>query len=297
MPIRFGKGRVIDPFHTVKRTVAYVSGSARSGTTWLADMLAHAAGARVVFEPLHHRGPIGELPHFLGSDDLPANLAAGIQAALSGRFRHGTVNAFQPGGIYFRRVVKDIRPGLLPAVRTVAPEVPVLHILRHPIEVAVSRMELDTRDNWWDTDAAIAELHGHAEGRGTVAGLASQAVEAISANPDELTRHVAIWCVENAIARACTNRPALLTLRYEDLLIHPDEHIGSIEAFLGLKIDRAILEQPTATSFRGKAGVRRLGKWRQQVDRASAERLLQLTERFELSDLYGVDPDLDLPPA
>ena len=31
-----------------------IAGSARSGTTWLADIIAQATSARIVFEPFHH---------------------------------------------------------------------------------------------------------------------------------------------------------------------------------------------------------------------------------------------------
>lgn len=296
MPITFGIKRVYDPFPTHRRAVAYVSGSARSGTTWLADMIANAAGARVVFEPLHHRGPVARPPHFIAAGDPPRELANGIDNALRGRFRRGTVNAFQPGGIYFYRVVKDIRPGLIPAVRAVAPTLPLLHIIRHPIEVAVSRAQLDTRDNWWDTDQAIAELRAFARQPGPLAELAATAVAAIDEDLTELTRHVAIWCVENAIARAAAIGPNCLMLRYEDLLVEPEKHLKSIEGFLGLSIDRAKLTQPTATSFRDKTAVRQLGKWRQHVDSTTATRLLRLAAPFALDGLYGTNPDDDLPP-
>jgi hypothetical protein len=294
MRIKFGTNRVIDPFRSLTRTVAYVSGSARSSTTWIADIIAHASGARVVFEPLHHRGPIDNPPHFIDEDAPPEALRQGIEAALRGRFQRGTVNAFQPAGIYFRRVVKDIRPGLVPAVRFVAPQLSMVHVIRHPIEVAVSRMQLDTRDNWWDTDQAITELHTLSNGTGHLAELSRQAVAAIAEEPAELTRHVAIWCVENAIARRLSTDEKFLSLRYEDLLTDEDQQIDLLESFLNLKIDRSMLDKPTATSFRGKGAVRQLGKWRQHVDRKTAARLLRLTERFHLSELYGMNPDDDL---
>ncbi|MEM8746813.1 MAG: hypothetical protein AAGF91_08940, partial [Actinomycetota bacterium] len=46
--------QVVDPLHTARRAV-YVTGSARSGTTWVAEVLAGRRSTRFVFEPLHHR--------------------------------------------------------------------------------------------------------------------------------------------------------------------------------------------------------------------------------------------------
>ncbi len=289
---------VVDPLRTPRRAV-FVTGSARSGTTWIAELLRDAQRARLVFEPVHHNSSLPGSPHFREAGTADPELRRLLRRALAGALDDDWVNLVQPDGVFFRRVVKDIRPGVLPLVRDVAPEVPAVYLLRHPIEVAVSRAELDEREgDWWDTGGALAELQVHAAGDGGNLGrLASLALEACSAESSPMAPHVAIWCVENALALGLFPIANGVALRYEDVLVDADSALGSIESLCHVRLARGqSLARPSSTSFRGSGHIGQLGRWRAVVPDDDAERLLAMTSRFGLDHLYGLDPTVALPP-
>jgi hypothetical protein len=290
---------VIDPIRSISRSI-YVSGSARSGTTWVCEMLCGALRARLVFEPLHHNGSIPSAPHFLSAGSGDEVLKRSIRQALTGALNDKKVNLFQRPGVFMRRVVKDIRPGLLSVIREVAPNVPVVFLVRHPIEMAVSCAELEKRDsaNWWDADAALSELRRYADqDQSRLGALAAKCVQAFDEEPTELAKYVGIWCVENALALDLFPMAKGVVMRYEDLLTAPEEHFPVIEALCGARLPRGDRRnKPSRTTFRDDNDVGKLGKWRQSVNVNEAERLLTMTALFGLDSLYGTDPMVDIPP-
>ncbi len=300
-PLRYLRSRlggVIDPLRTPRRAI-YVTGSARSGTTWVAELLRDALGARLVFEPLHHQSALPGSPHFRAQDADDPELRRMLRQALSGTVNDDWVNVFQPDGVFARRVVKDIRPGVLPLVRAVAPEMPVILLIRHPIEVAVSRAELEQGEGeWWDTAGAVDELREAASSvGGWLSALAAIGLDALDQEPAPLGSHVVIWCVENAVALSLFPLDRGLALRYEDLLAEPEPHLRSIEELCAVELPRGeALTRPSVTSFRGADHIGKLGSWRSAVPMDEAERLLAITRRFGLDHLYGSDPTVDLPP-
>lgn len=291
--------RFLDPLHRTGRA-CYVTGSARSGTTWLAQLAVDALRARFLFEPLHHRSPIPDVPHFRPRGTASPALRHGIHEALTGRLRDERVDRFQKRrGIYRCRVVKDIRPGLLPAVREVAPRMPVAYLVRHPLQVAVSQAALDAADeDWWDTTGAIAELHRHAaDPADPLHDLASRAVAAIEAEPSRFGALVAIWCVENVLGLRAVSRGPAVALRHADLVRDPTHHLRAVGDLYGTTIEvSADLRQPSRTSFRGAGAITEPAAWRDTIDRATARRLLALVDSFGLGALYGTDPDVAVPP-
>jgi hypothetical protein len=286
---------VVDPLRSTKRAV-YVTGSARSGTTWVAELLCQAQRARLLFEPLHHKGTLAGMPHFVVPGAAPVAASSGLNKALSGSLNTWQVNMFQNSGLFSRRVVKDIRPGVLPALRHQHPGLPVVLVLRHPLEVACSRAELEERPgNWWDTDNAIKELQDHSKRQPPLLGeLARRALHAISQADDPLAEHLAIWCVENSLALHGGPDPCTATVRYEDLVTDPGNGFEPINCLLNLHLPNgAATATASSTTFRQPGQVGKLGKWRQHLDEGRASRLLDMTREFGLDDIYGLDHSLD----
>lgn len=283
---------VIDPHRSLERAI-YVTGSARSGTTWVAEVICAALGARLIFEPLHHNGPLPGLPHFTDPSASPPELTEGLRRALSGALNTRKVNLFQHGGWFSRRVVKDIRPGVLSAVRALHAQVPIILLLRHPLDVAVSKYDLENRPgNWWDTGGAVRELRRHADDpTRTLAPLAQRALEAIAHCPDPLAEYVAVWCVENALALGCFPDARGVAIRYEDLIAEADARFSEIATLIGVELAQdERYRRPSKTTFRTEAQIGVTGKWRHVMGEERAAQLLAMTEQFGLQELYGLDP-------
>lgn len=253
--IRSRGWQVVDPLRSTRRAV-YVTGSARSGTTWVAELLTAPAATRLVFEPLHHRSRVGRLglvPHVEPGEGGEA-LRRAIRDALDGGCRDPWVNTFQRRAVVTRRVVKDIRPGLLPVVRSVAPDVPVLLVVRDPLAVGASRARLEAGGAWFDTTGAVAELRVHRRRDDRLGHLAEWAIELVDGplGVDPRTPHVAIWVVENAIAIDAAG-PSVTVLRYEELVADPARGAMAVAAAAGVRVD-ALGDMDVASSTRFAAG-------------------------------------------
>jgi len=179
---------------------ALVLGSGRSGTTWLAEVIARQCGSRVLFEPFHPR--LGDLNR--GLKLLKLFMAPGerdsetrpIERVLAGRVRHRQIDHIQsprlPGG----RVIKDIHAtNLAPWLRETYPEIPLIYLVRHPLAASASRLRAGIFNGlgaYLDTDEGR-----HAAERSPAARWLP-VYDEHSKDDDPLVRLVAEWCIENA---------------------------------------------------------------------------------------------------
>lgn len=279
--------RVVDVRRSERFTI-YVTGSARSGTTWVAEALSQPRTARLVFEPLHHRSRYPEAGHFRSVADADERLVSYVRDVLRGARSDGWLDGFQPRGVFVRRVVKDIRPGLLPVVRAVASTVPVVHVVRHPLDVATSRIGLDgAGSDWWDTAGALEELDrlDGDDRRVDLADLARTMRRELRRRPadeQDVVDHVAIWCVENALALEAHDEHSLIA-RSEDLRSDPADEFASLAAHCGVApIDLDLATRPSRTTF----ATRRRGPV-DPVDPGRAAELMAATLDFGVGDWYG----------
>ena len=101
-----------DPWRSEQRA-SIVLGTARSGTTKLAELLCSAGGARLLCEPLHtFYSPMVPSTFVWGQYLEPGarhdDLRALWSDCLSGRARHGWIDHFNQARIVRHRVVKEI---------------------------------------------------------------------------------------------------------------------------------------------------------------------------------------------
>jgi hypothetical protein len=249
---------------------AWLCGWQRSGSTWVASILASAPGTRLIYEPanLPDRLFTGELAARAPLSTGPGAELTSIERALRGRVRGEWVDQLADVHVVTRRVIKDVRgTGLLGLVATRHPTVPVVVLLRHPLSIARSVVAL----GWVPPDRGSDD----------------------EAMLDEVRRWVEIH--RNALAAPATSRT--LVVAYEHLVLSPDQVLPRLVAFLGthhrtwrdLPIDREVLTAPSATSFL-RDGTRSAKEWIGSFDRIS-DRTVDAASRL-LADagfgaLYG----------
>lgn len=304
--VRASGHQVVDPLRSVDRAV-YVVGSARSGTTWVAETLAGARTTRLVFEPMHHRARAHRdepIPHLVDGPPTAA-LASTIRSALDGGVRDPWVNVFQRRSVVARRVVKDIRPGVLPAVLAVAPALAVVLVVRDPLAVARSRARWETeRGRWFATPAALAEIRSAVDDEGRVGDLARRAVDVLDGphRDHPLIPHVAIWCVENRLALDAARdaddptpssvpsrvQSRVQVVSYEALRAAPVEGFARIARRAGIPERRlGPHDRPSSTRFDrsgGAAGDARPADADPTVAAPVVAEIAEIVESFGLSD-------------
>lgn len=129
------------------RQTVFLTGTGRSGTTLLANVLNHDKSYRVMFEPFSpvHVGLLKQWHYkqYLRADNREEKFLGPARRILSGKIRHGWIDKLNRKIVARKRIIKDIRTQyMLPWIKHNFPEIPIVMLLRHPCAVANSRLRL-----------------------------------------------------------------------------------------------------------------------------------------------------------
>jgi hypothetical protein len=266
-----------------------VSGTARSGTTWLSDLIASQIPSRILFEPFNPNlvADYRQFQYFQymrpGTEDQAFFSFA--QKIFMGEIRNRWIDR-QNERIFSKfRLVKEIRANLaLKWLHDNFPEVPILFILRHPCAVVLSRMELG-----WATDSDIQPfllqpqlLEDHL---GPYLDLIRTA-----ANIEE--KHAVIWSVCNLVPLMQFRPGEWNVVFYENLCRQPEVELAWILEAIGYERKTPLLNvsnQPSQTTRAASAvvmGTDRIEGWKKKLSRAQIDNILRIVHSFGLSHLY-----------
>jgi len=283
-----------------------VAGSARSGTTWLAEVLARTLQARTLFEPFIvdsrgraaslQPGPWSEaatrrsvsryLPEVPSGDPWEASVERILRGSVRLLWRDHT-----PPGLYRRRVVKGVRANLLLGHVTARwPDLAVVWLVRDPVEVVASQLKMRERgwDFDWQPECVLAQQ--------PLMNDWLSPFEDVIRGAEELVDRLAVrWCVENYVPRH-QDRVAerALRLAYADLC-------SGIEPWriLSRRLVERGLARPGDADERGvlrglwddvTGPQGRRGGSGDELPARDRDRVTRLVERFGLLDVAGTAP-------
>ena len=281
----------LDPFHQPSRSLYLVSWP-RSGSTWLAEMVASSPGTRLVFEPANlpyaGRPDVGtdmvSLPRIAPGGDL-GGAAPLLEAAVTGRLRTHWSDQITTTRLARRRVVKDIvGVGALAWIADQWPEMPIVLLVRHPLAVAHSLVEL----TWSMNNVTSAQGFIDAHTAGADPRLLAEA----------LLGEVAQWVDDHAAALGADADARTLVVFYEDLVTEPHTQIDRLARHLAthggrpwrhLTIDSALIGRPSFASFRRQeaTAAERLEPWRDAYGPEVIDDAMALLAVRGLDRLYG----------
>ena len=279
------------------RATVLLLGSARSGTTWVGEVIDRHHDHRVVFEPLRpDRVPAARVfanGQYLRRDDTDPRYLDPMTRILTGRMRNPWADHLNHVVVARRRLVKEIRANLLaPWLVERFPGMPVVLLVRHPLGVAVSRRELGWSDHLDDALAQPRLVQDH---------LTADQDASLRALTDPFARAVAQAGLETLVPLRMTSPQELLVVTYEALVSDPRVPAERVLRHVGQQPDaelEAALDRPSHLSRADSAvrtGADRASAWMTRVDpdeRAGAREVLEL---LGLAGLYSVDdayPDL-----
>lgn len=279
----------VNPDSDVRKSIL-IAGAARSGTTWLGDLIASQIACRILFEPFNpdlvpeYRGfryfqymrPGTQNPQF---HDF-------AHKVFTGAIRNRWID-HQNERIHSEyRVVKEIRINLaLKWLHENFPEVPILFLLRHPCAVVASRIELG-----WATDSDIEPFLSQTD---LVADHLSPYIDLIKSAKTAEEKHAVIWCVSNLIPLKQFEHGSLKTLFYETLCTQPQDELPGIFASFGSDhVGRAmdVVDRPSQTTRSTSdvvTGHDRISSWKRKLETSQIERIYRLVDAFGLGHLYG----------
>ena len=270
-----------------------VAGTARSGTTWLGDLIAAQIPCRVMFEPFHpelvkeYRG--FHYFQYMRPDGKNSELHAFAQKIFTGQIRDRWIDRQNESLFPKYRLIKEIRASLmLKWLRVNFPEVPVLLLLRHPCAVVQSRMQLG-----WATDRDIEPFLLQPE---LVADHLSDHLDMIRRANTQEEKHAIIWCVSNLVPLKQLLPDDVKIVYYENLLVQPEVELPAIFDYLGHGYDTSLLERmdrPSQTTIVTSAvvsGANKIAQWKEALTPAQIERILNIVRAFGLDHLYNDAP-------
>jgi hypothetical protein len=131
----------------------FIAGTGRSGTTWVSELLDVGGRHRSMNEPFQVRevpqvAPLGRRGgqnlYVAPDDEDTAKIAVAKRILACGPWTNRWVNAFNERVVYRSRIIKKIRANLMLAwLARIAPMMPIVWIVRHPLAVAASWTQLE----------------------------------------------------------------------------------------------------------------------------------------------------------
>jgi hypothetical protein len=279
----------VNPDPALRKSIL-VAGTARSGTTWLGDLIASQIPCRILFEPFNpdlvpeYRGfhyfqyirPGSENPRFHSF----------TQRVFTGTIRNRWID-HQNERIHSEyRLVKEIRINLaLRWLHDNFPDVPILFLIRHPCAVVVSRMELG-----WATDSDIEPFLSQPD---LVEDFLSPYIDVIRNAKTAEEKHAVIWCVSNLIPLRQFECNELRIVYYEMLCTQPKDELPAIFRSIRQKyVERTFdaADKPSQTTRVNSdivTGKDRISAWKNKLKTTQIEKILGIVNAFGMGYLYG----------
>ena len=274
---------------------AMIAGTGRSGTTWLADIIASQMSCRIMFEPFHSRKVDAfrqfNYFHYMQPMGLDNTLYSFCQKIFSGNIRHRWIDRQVEHIFPHYRLVKEIRANLfLKWINNQFPEIPLLFIIRHPCAVVLSRMHLD-----WATDSDIEPFLVQSE---LIEDFLKDKLDIIKSAKTDEEKHAVIWCISNLVPLQQFGRNELNVIFYENLVLQPEIEIPKVFEAINLPYGDTVFVQankPSTTTVRSSAivtGDDKITHWKRVFSPKQIDSILSMVEAFGLDYLYS---EFDMP--
>jgi len=279
------------------RKSIFVSGTARSGTTWLGELINFRNDSRFVFEPFDP-GRValavnfGDHTYLRPSDDDPHFLAP-ARAIVTGLVREHFVDQHNRKIICGSRIIKEVRANLfLRWLYEHFPGMPIVLTVRHPFAVAASRgktgVDIDLRAQYLSQPALVEDF-------------LARYVDVMENCATKFERHVASWCVEIGVPLSQFQNGEICTVFYEHLVTEPERVLARVFAYVKRPFDPRVcrgLTKPSSTTLSANEltrtwsdGAKKVTQaWQDRITPAQIGRGLAILEAFGLRDLYGEGP-------
>jgi hypothetical protein len=282
-----------------------VAGVARSGTTWLAEIIASQTRARIMFEPFYSPHVQGfrdfDYVLYMRPEDDNAALRVFAGQVLSGTIRDphwvdGHVDRFLPRC----RIVKDVRVCLfLRWLHDRFPQVPILFIIRHPCAMVASYLAMK-----WSADDDLDSMLGQPK---LVTDHLSELMPVIRAATEAHEKRALVWCIENLVALRQFENRHLEIVRYEDLVLRPDVTIPRLFAAIKRPFRDSVFRVHRRPSLTVRSwspllhGGDPTRAWQSILSRSQIDDVMDIVHAFGLGHLYPhasiptVGHDMDRP--
>ncbi len=285
------------PDHT--RTI-FFAGTARSGTTWISNLVNYKNEYRDIFEPFDPK-QLPLIKHFpfnvyLRPDNRDPQFVEPARRVVTGQFRNPWADRYNRRLIAGQRIIKDIRvTHFVKWLQVNFPGMPIIYILRHPLAVVTS----------WRALGWIPRIEIYLNRPELVADHLQPylpELQQAAAQPERsFDRYLFFWCIENSVPLNQFQSGEMHLMFYENLLVEPETELRRMFMFLKKPFTTdilAMLDRPSSQSRREasfQSRHARLDAWRTQLSSAEIVRSLEILALFGLDRFYTDAPMPNVP--
>lgn len=289
----------------------FISGMARSGTTWLAEILNHDNSHRDILEPFLptkvKTAQVFKTNQYLNPNKHDRVLIQNAKKILSGNFRSRWSDWGNRKFISTRRIIKDVRANLmLKWLLRLRPKMPTLFLIRHPLSIHSSWKKLGwgrgTATKSGDFEQVINQAELLADHPLIAHGLAR-------IDPsDYFEKSIFLWGILHYVPLMQLTPEDCQFVYYENLVLKPEEELVKVFTHLKKPFDFSKLRQkiriPSKTNYHKKnfsvAPETLIQGWKKDFSPAEITRSLEILEIFGFNRLYDEDgfpnfPENNLP--
>ena len=266
-----------------------IAGTARSGTTWLGDLIASQIPCRVLFEPFNPE-LVPEYQDFhyfqyMRSGEKNKEFYNFTQKVFTGDIRNRWIDRQNERIFSKYRLIKEIRANLaLKWLHENFPEVPMVLLMRHPCAVVLSRMELK-----WATDS---DIHPFLAQPDLVEDYLGQHMDLIRNATTDEEKHAIIWSVNNLVPLRQFKHNQLKIVYYENLCTQPEVEIPALFEYMGFQKGDLIVDtinRPSQTTRENSAvvtGTDKIRNWKKKLTSTQIKNVLHVVNDFGLGHIY-----------
>lgn len=267
-----------------------IAGVARSGTTWLAELICSQLSGRILFEPFNNRHVSGyrtfEYVQYMRPEQDDPELLRFVTDVLGGTIRDPhwidrMVDSLRPE----YRVAKAVRACLMLGwIHARFPRTPTLLIVRHPCAVVASFQNLG-----WTADLDVASM---AQQHVLVQDHLTDCPPLMDMATLPHQKTALAWCISNRVALRQAAGTRIAPFYYENLVRRPQEAIPAIFNEIGQSFDGSVfthLRRPSRTTKSGRATTvpsARAPGWAGILSSAQVDDVMEIVAAFGLGDLY-----------
>jgi len=284
---KFGIRFVIDnnPDH---QSTVFLAGTARSGTTWVSELINFNNEYRYIFEPFNYKKVPATEPFggrkYLRPDEDNKELFEIMQTIVSGRIRSAWTERFNWRFIANQRLIKAVRANLLLKwLHTHFPGIPIVLVFRHPCAVANSYEKHGWR-------GAIEPLLAQDD---LIEDFLSPYKMEIEKVEDKFERAIIIWCIETLVPLKQFKPGEIHIAFYENLVTNSEVEIKRLFTYLGkdaAMASSARMDRPSFTTRKDSAirsGNDLIDSWRNKVSDSKLQRAMDIVKLFGLDQIYS----------
>jgi hypothetical protein len=277
---------LIDHNHNYKSSI-FLAGNARSGTTWISDIINFRNEYRYIFEPFHpYKVDICkefQYRQYLRPGNQDKHILEIANSILSGQIRNNWIDSRNKKIISRQRLIKDVRANLmLKWIYTNFPGIQLILLLRHPCAVANSWMKL----NWH------AGLDHFLLQKDLMEDYLNPFQKEIESASDTFEKNIFSWCIQYYVPLKQFKKGEIYIAFYEKFCENPNYEAAKLFSFLGKKSDDiafAKLTRPSSESREDSAiisGDNLVNSWRVYITGQQLQRAIDILTLFGLDRIY-----------